>query len=358
MDRILSVGADLGFKERTMPVEARRETFRDPGSTPGASTIFEGDLSRSEGMDLRMARRSRKSGQPSLDGGLVVWKPRGPSSRAVVNHVQRQLGVRGLGHCGTLDPLASGVMVLTGGLASKFQQWLTIHDKSYIATIWWGLGSESGDAEGPLWTPEESVDLPSLAEIREALPRFLGEQQQIPPRHSAIRIDGRRSYDSARSGEELEMKPRAVRIDDLELLEQDGHRCRLRVDCGPGTYIRSLVRDLGEALEIPATLMGLQRTACGVHTLSDAVRLDQVQRKDVWNLERIVEHLPRREFSTEDCRRLGQGQQVEGDLTQDSVAWCEGRVQGIVEVGAEGEIKARRWLSRGVREIETDEGSL
>ena len=253
-----------------------------------------------------MARRSRKSDQATLDGGIVVWKPRGPSSRAVVNRVQRQLGFRGLGHCGTLDPLASGVMVLTGGLGSKFQQWLTVHAKSYLATIWWGLGSESGDAEGPLWIPSDAVSLPSRKDVEAVLPQFLGDQMQVPPSHSAIRIDGRRAYEDARKGETVEMEPRPVRIDAIELIEMEGARCRLRVDCGPGTYIRSLARDLGEALNLPATLIGLQRVSCGIHTLEDAVCMDRAQPGDWWSLERLVDHLPRHELSEEECLQLEQ----------------------------------------------------
>ena len=302
-----------------------------------------------EGMAINMARRSRKS-EAGLDGGVVVWKPRGPSSRQVVNRIQRQLGFRGLGHCGTLDPLASGVMVLTGGMGSKFQQWLTVHDKAYEASVWWGLGSLSGDAEGPLWSPIDQRSLPTAEEVKSVLPQFLGEQDQVPPIHSAVRIAGRRSFKNAREGKLMEMQPRRVRIDSLELLELEGHRCRLRVECGPGTYIRSLARDLGEALGIPAMLMGLRRLSCGVHTLENAVLLDQVSQGDWWTLERMVEHLPRQELNADECQVLAQGQQipvaesVEG-LTGDRVAWCQGFVQGIIEDCDEG-FKARRGLSR------------
>ena len=304
-----------------------------------------------------MGRRSRKSRNEKevLDGGIVVWKPRGPSSRQVVNRIQRQLGFRGLGHCGTLDPLASGVMVLTGGLGSKFQQWLTVHDKSYVATIWWGLGSDSGDAEGPLWSPDEPVVIPSRAAIESVLPQFLGVQLQVPPRHSAIRVDGRRSYEEARAGVEVDMKPREVRVDALELLEVDGPRCRLRVDCGPGTYIRSLAQDLGSALEVPATLIGLQRTACGIYTLADSIRIDQIGREEWWSLERLVDHLPKQELTEPECRALAQGQQIPGEIAEERVAWSAGWVQGILEPADEGSFKARRWLSRGIRNPESTE---
>ncbi len=302
-----------------------------------------------------MARGSRKSrsSRTAPDGGVVVWKPRGPSSRSVVDRVQRKLGVRGLGHCGTLDPLASGVMVLTGGLGSKFQQWLTIHDKSYEATIWWGLGSDSGDGEGPLWSPSTPVSLPTAADVEAILPRFLGEQEQMPPLHSAVRIDGRRAYQSAREGKDVDLQARSIRIDTLQLLEMDGPRCRLRVDCGPGTYIRSLARDLGEAWGIPATLIGLRRLSCGVHTLEEAVCCDQICSDDWWPLEQLVKHLPRHDLSEDECRLLAQGQQLSGTVDGERVAWCQEVVQGIVEPGSDGisdGIKARRWLSRGVRE--------
>ncbi|MAJ28384.1 tRNA pseudouridine(55) synthase TruB [bacterium TMED181] len=306
-----------------------------------------------------MGRRSRKSRNEEgvLDGGIVVWKPRGPSSRAVVNRAQRLLGFRGLGHCGTLDPLASGVMVLTGGMGSKFQHWLTVHDKVYEATIWWGIGSDSGDAEGPLWSPAQRRRAPTAEEVKSVLPQFLGEQDQVPPIHSAIRIGGRRSFKNAREGKTMELPSRRVRIDALELLELDGDQCRVRVECGPGTYIRSLARDLGEALGIPAMLMGLRRLSCGIHTLENAVLLDRVCRDHWWSLERLVAHLPQQKLTPAECQVLAQGQQISATETAermsgDRVAWSQGSVQGIIEDSDEG-FKARRWLSRGLRETDS-----
>ena len=189
--------------------------------------------------------------------------------------------------------------------------------------------------------------------IEAVLPKFLGVQMQIPPRHSAIRVDGRRSYEGARAGVEVDMKPREVRIDALELLEVDGPRCRLRIDCGPGTYIRSLAHDLGSALEVPATLIGLQRTACGIHTLADSTRIDQIGRSEWWPLERLVDHLPKQELSEPECLALAQGQQIPGQISAECVAWSGGVVQGILEPAGDDTIKARRWLSRGIRKWES-----
>jgi len=322
-----------------------------------------------------MARKSLRQRYPHqfLDGGIVVWKPRGPSSRRVVDIVQRRLSLRGLGHCGTLDPLASGVMVLTGGMGSKFQQWLTVHDKVYEATVWFGVGSESGDAEGPLSFSAESVSLPAQSDIEAILPQFIGEQMQVPPTHSAVRVDGQRAYKRARAGDMTPLKARPVRIEKLRILEWDGARCRIEVSCGPGTYIRSLAHDLGEALGVPATLMALRRTSCGVHSTEDALRVDRVTREHWWTLERLVSHLPAMAVSTDLALKMGQGQSVEvtaaegsevevteeaagdedaaGDenTAGDRVIYSDGKVQGIAVLD-DSLLKPRRWLSRGQRD--------
>ncbi len=300
-------------------------------------------------MSPRQGRRRKQ--RDSLDGGIVIWKPRGPSSRQVVNSVERQLGIGGVGHCGTLDPLASGVMVLLCGSGSKFQEWLTVHDKSYEATVWFGLDSDSGDAEGPIHRPPQEVSLPSVDEITSLLPDFIGSQLQVPPSHSAVRVDGKRAYQRAREGDQTPLEARPVRIDAIDLLELDGPRCRLKIDCGPGTYIRSLARDLGAQLAIPSMLMALRRTACGVHHQGMARRWDRVSRDDWLPLERLVEHMPSIAVEETEARRLAQGQVIPWQQLSPTppvpidrmVVWKDQKVVGIAAV-VDGLLRPRRWL--------------
>ena len=294
----------------------------------------------------------RRSSAPA--GGMVIWKPVGLTSRSVIHQVQDRLGIAGIGHCGTLDPLASGLMVLIGGVARRFQEMLTVHDKSYVATIWFGIRSHSGDGEGPLTCPYPRVSIPSREAIEEVLPQFLGLQKQVPPVHSAVRVGRQRSYERARQGDHTPPPSREVRIDALSMVDFSGPRLRLQVDCGPGTYIRSLARDLGEALDCPASLLGLRRTRAGFHSLEDARSPDRVVESDWRTLEQLLRDQPAVEIDPDQAIRLGHGQFIDLEEMVEShslrqqeeqqlVAWCDGQVRGIVRVRA-GQLRSRRWI--------------
>jgi tRNA pseudouridine55 synthase len=215
-------------------------------------------------------------------GVLVVDKPAGPTSFDVVKRVRRALGAEKAGHAGTLDPLATGVLAVCVDDAVKLQQWLADGDKAYDATVAFGAATSTEDAEGEVTERGDPSGLTPAA-IEAALPRFLGEIDQVPPMFSAVRIGGRRLHEAARKGEEVPREARRVRVDALELeaLEPAGAdglaRARLRVRCGKGTYVRTLAADLGRALGVPAHLAALRRTAASGFGLAGAIPLEEVE---------------------------------------------------------------------------------
>ncbi len=215
-------------------------------------------------------------------GVLVVDKPAGPTSFEVVRRVRRLLRAAKAGHAGTLDPMATGVLAVCVGEAVKLQQFLAAGDKAYEATVAFGAATDTEDAEGAVVARGDPSALDAAA-VAAALPRFLGEQLQIPPMYSAVRVGGRRLHEAARAGEAVERAPRAVRVDRLELLEFRAAagglaRARLAVRCGKGTYVRTLAADLGRALGVPAHLEALRRTAAGPFGLEQAVPLAAAER--------------------------------------------------------------------------------
>ena len=182
-----------------------------------------------------------------IGGVLVVDKPTGPTSHDVVARTRRVLGIRRVGHCGTLDPLATGVLVLCVGPMTRFSRWLTGGDKEYEACFRLGATSDTDDALGEI-TETPAADPIPRSEIETALKGFLGVIDQVPPEHSAVRVRGVRSYHRARRKEATGLVPRPVRVDRFEIVGYEPPRLRVHVSCGQGTYIRSLARDLGQVL--------------------------------------------------------------------------------------------------------------
>ena len=209
---------------------------------------------------------------------LFFNKPLGWTSFKVVGHIRyhicRRMKVKKLkvGHTGTLDPLATGVMIVCTGKATKRREEFQYHTKEYIATIQLGATTPSYDLEHEIDAtyPTEHI---TREKIEEALKLFLGEIQQIPPAFSACKVDGARAYDLARKGQEVELKPKLLAIDEIELLACDLEKMeiKIRVVCSKGTYIRALARDIGEALHSGAHLTGLVRTRVGEVKLEDCL---------------------------------------------------------------------------------------
>jgi tRNA pseudouridine55 synthase len=208
-------------------------------------------------------------------GLLIVDKPVGPTSHHVVNLVRRGTGIRKVGHAGTLDPRASGVLVLCLGSATRLSEYLSTSAKRYEAVVRFGTSTKTYDADGEI--VRRSDTLPTLAQVQGILPKFRGEIEQVPPPFSAIKVQGQKAYELARRGEDVELEPRTVHIFDLKVVSYQPPDLSLAVDCSAGTYIRSLAHELGEALESGAHLAALRRTKAGPFTLRDAVPLPRLE---------------------------------------------------------------------------------
>ena len=223
---------------------------------------------------------ARQSLGPGLDGILVIDKPIGPTSHDIVGLVRRLAATKRVGHGGTLDPFASGVLPVFLGRGTRVVEFHLGDDKAYRATVCFGASSTTDDLEGEL-TPAEGP-APDRTAVEAALPAFLGPIQQRPPAYSAIKVGGRRAYAMARAGETVTLQERAVTIHDLRLVEWDVADPErpiavLEVRCSAGTYIRALARDLGAALGGAAYLGALRRTAAGPFAEVDAIALDAVR---------------------------------------------------------------------------------
>ena len=209
------------------------------------------------------------------EGILVVDKATGPTSHDVVAMARRALQIRRIGHCGTLDPLASGVLVLCIGRLTRLSEWISRGDKEYEATFLMGAVSSTDDAQGDI--SPTGAPMPSRQQIEVAMASFRGCLEQIPPAHSAVKVDGVRSYKRARRDEIVELASRPVRVDRFEIAAFDAPRLKVLVECGKGTYIRSLARDLGAALGCGAYVETLRRTRIGIMRAAEAVSLESLQ---------------------------------------------------------------------------------
>jgi tRNA pseudouridine55 synthase len=256
----------------------------------------------------------RPKGDP-VDGVLLLDKPAGMTSSAALGRARHLLGARKGGHTGTLDPLATGLLPLTFGEATKFSADLLDADKAYEARVHFGVTTATGDAEGEI-TARSPVTL-DRAQLEAVLLRFTGEIEQVPPMHSALKREGRPLYELARAGKTVERKPRRVRINRLQLLAFDGTEAVLSVDCSKGTYVRVLAEDIGAALGCGAHLSGLRRTRVGRLSINGAVSFEELEALDLPTrrarllpLDALLAALPRVELNEADAGRFAHGQRL------------------------------------------------
>lgn len=291
--------------------------------------------------------------QRKLDGVLLLDKPVGPSSSAVLQAVKRLLGAHKAGHAGTLDPMASGLLPLLFGEATKFAQFGLDAAKEYVADLRLGVATESGDAAGKV-TDRRPVDV-SDERLAQALVRFRGRIEQVPPMYSALKHEGQPLYELARAGQSVARRPRPVTVHELELVSRAADQLRLRVLCSKGTYVRQLAVDLGEALGTVAHLEALRRTAVGRLRLDQAVSLDDLQAlgdegRRAWLLpaDRLIEHLPRVELDEPLAARFSQGQAVRPPAAAPGPCrvYAGGALLGVGEGKAGGEVQPARLIAR------------
>jgi tRNA pseudouridine55 synthase len=290
------------------------------------------------------------------DGVLLLDKPPGFSSTQALARSKRFLGARKAGHTGTLDPFATGLLPLVFGEATKFSRFLLDAAKTYVATLHLGVESTTGDPEGTL-TPQREVTV-NTTQIDEVLRSFKGVREQIPPMHSAVHVGGRRLYELAREGIEVDRPARRIEISELERLAFAGTELVVRVGCSKGTYVRTLATDIGAALGCGAYLTGLRRTAVAGFFLEQAVGLEALEkmgiegaRKRLLPVDILVGSLPRTDCPAEVALRFMQGQVVEcaGAVPGGEYA-LYGPVQGFLGVGrseAPGRVSPLRLLATG-----------
>jgi tRNA pseudouridine55 synthase len=316
---------------------------------------------------------SHKPPKNNHNGWLNLYKPLNVTSAKAVSIVKHNLRPQKIGHAGTLDPLASGVLPLALGEATKTMQFCMDTNKEYEFTVKWGEATATLDSEGEVI--ERSHIRPTKAQIIDILPQFTGEISQIPPAYSAIKINGKRAYDLARQGIEVEMKARKINIYELEMLDVNSQvpdkiitspdtsnqqpeiHTTFRVLCGKGTYIRSLARDIAGALGTLAHVTVLTRTKVGNFSIKDAILLEDIGKTVYKNADSgalspvdiVLDDIQVLDFTTEQAVRISQGQKIptqespnynflDGDIF---IAKCEGKLIAICKDG-DGLIKPIR----------------
>ena len=293
----------------------------------------------------------------SIDGILIFDKPLGMSSNQALQKVRWLFNANKGGHTGSLDPLASGVLPLCLGEATKFSQYLLDADKAYITEARLGMTTTTGDAEGDV-LEMKPVNI-SLADVEANLAQFTGDIEQIPPMYSALKHEGQPLYKLARAGETVERKPRAVTISVLKILGLEGDRLQLEVHCSKGTYIRTLVEDLGAALGCGAHVASLRRTVAGPFDLSQSVTLEALEALHAEGGAESLDHLllpmdsglqdwPILELTEQTAYYLNHGQAVR---VPGSPAFCKvrlrdasGRFLGIGEMTEDARVAPKRLL--------------
>jgi tRNA pseudouridine55 synthase len=223
-----------------------------------------------------------------MDGILAVDKPQGMTSHDVVDFIRKRFGLKKVGHAGTLDPMATGLLIMLIGKATKESNRLMAHDKEYRAEMTLGQSSDTGDAWGKLSASDNTIEV-TAKEIEEAFKKFTGEIEQMPPMYSAVKHNGKKLYELARKGISVDVKPRKVTISKLKILSMSLPQIEFDVTCSKGTYIRQLCVDIGESLNCGAHLSRLRRTRSGDFSVDQALALDELARMDSSSLARRLE---------------------------------------------------------------------
>ena len=258
----------------------------------------------------------KKSTKREIDGVFLLNKPLGFSSNQALKKIQWLLNAKKAGHTGTLDPMASGLLPICLGEATKFSNRLLNANKTYIATVQLGVTTTTGDQEGEVISEKEAVL--NEAQLKETLQKFLGDITQIPPMYSALKFEGRPLYEYARQGIEIERKSRQITIYDIRLMEFQGSVMTIEVSCSKGTYIRTLAEDIGRALGCGAHLKGLERTQTGNFQLSEALTIEALEVMDSISREKVLlpidallEGLPLIELTSAETELIKKGQSID-----------------------------------------------
>ena len=301
-----------------------------------------------------MSEESQFDVKNAISGVLVIDKPVGLTSHEVVQIIRHGTNIRRAGHTGTLDPRASGVLIVLIGPAVRLSEYVSASDKRYQAIIRLGATTDTFDADGRFTSKDETPQI-TEEQFETALKTFVGEIIQTPPPYSAVKVHGRPAYDMAREGEEVQLEPRKIQVYSLELLEWAPPEAVIDVYCSSGTYVRSLANDLGDKLGCGAYLTGLRRTKSGRFTLRDAVPLRKLREAfDAGNWYQYVipaaealSDWPALELNNEQVEAVRHGHRVPAE------AGATGMARGISEAGEliallEVDIATQEWQPRKV----------
>lgn len=267
-----------------------------------------------------------------MNGVIIINKPVGVSSNYAVVAVKKALNTKKVGHLGTLDPLASGVLPICVGKATKLFDYYLKKTKTYIAKFTFGKTTDTLDSEGQI--VETSEHIPTKEEIIENLPLLTGELDQLPPKFSAKSVGGVRAYELSRRGIEFDLPTKKVNVSKFELINQiSSDTFEFLIDCSSGTYIRSLARDLGLKCGSCAYMSGLIRTRSGEWTLDDAVGLDEISPSKVISLEKVLEKHKKVVAPDEFYQKLKNGNAIKLDMPNenDFLLWCKSELFGIAD---------------------------
>ena len=316
-----------------------------------------------------MARR--KKGRP-VHGWVILDKPLDMTSTAAVGKIKRLFDAQKAGHAGTLDPLATGILPLALGEATKTTSYAMDGKKAYRFTVRWGIETTTDDTEGE--TVQTSELRPTLGDIKAQLGSFTGVIKQVPPRFSAIKVSGNRAYDLAREGEHVELSAREVRIEELKVIDvPDTNTAIFEAVCGKGTYVRAIARDLGRALGCFGHVKNLRRTKVGpfnednAWTLEDLQRLSEPAHKEhstqmqgpisaLLPIEAALDDLPHLKVSSSDASRIARGQSViirgrdAPNFSGQAYTTCKGKLLALVEI-ERGELHPKRVFNLGPIDI-------
>ncbi len=279
----------------------------------------------------------------AVHGWLNLDKPQGITSTQAVGRVRRILNAQKVGHAGTLDPLATGILPIAFGEATKTIPFAQDRDKVYRFTVQWGEARNTDDCEGVAIATSDKR--PSVAQITALLPSFIGDIEQVPPQFSAIKIDGERAYDLARDGQTVDIKSRQVSVYDLKLLNTTPDTAEFELHCGKGTYVRSIARDLGQILGCFGHVTVLRRLAVGNFTESDAIPLDVFEKmmqsaapdQVLMPVETVLDDIPALAMTASEISRIKQGQSLKflsrQDVDRFSVAGIDENTDLVLAVG-------------------------
>ena len=282
-----------------------------------------------------------------MNGVVNLYKPKGWTSRDAVNKVRSCLGVKEVGHMGTLDPQGEGVLPVVVGKATRLFDAFLKKDKVYEADFAFGYETDTLDGEGV--TINDGGRIPSESEVEEAIGKLVGEQMQLPPAYSAKSVGGVRAYDLARKGKKVELKPALVTIYDARVISRSGDTYRVYVHCGAGTYIRSVCRDLAYSLGTYATMTSIKRIRSGVFKVENSVTVDDLinlKEKAVIPVSDVLADFPRFDVPDEKYEKLRNGVKIFVPQTPAPpfAVYCRNELFGLGELRDDGTIKIKTYL--------------